>query len=117
MALHIKEQGVFTAGGSIQKADGVFDPIHGQLADAGQIRYSDPCNVFYQLAENGNGKSIAFLHGYGGSKVTWQRTPFAEGFADMFLEDGYNTYLIDQPHSGAAGKGSKDATVSAVPTT
>ena len=43
MTLHIKEQGVYTAGGIVQKADGVFDPIHGQLADAGQVRYSDHC--------------------------------------------------------------------------
>ena len=115
MTLHIKEQGVYTAGGTIQKNEGIFDPINGQLADDGQIRYSDHCNVFYQIPENGNNKNIAFLHGYGGSKVTWQRTPFAEGFADMFLENGYATYLIDQPHCGAAGKSSKDATISARP--
>ena len=115
MTLHIKEQGIYTAGGTFQQAVGVFDPVNGQLADAGQIRYSDHCNVFYQLPESGNGKKIAFLHGYGGSKVTWQRTSYAEGFADMFLEAGYGTYLIDQPHCGAAGKASKDATVSARP--
>ena len=113
MTLHIKEQGVYTAGGIVQKAEGVFDPIHGQLADAGQVRYSDHCTVFYQLPEDGNGKKAAFLHGYGGSIVTWQRTPYAEGFADMFLEAGYGTYLIDQPRYGSAAKSSKDATVSA----
>jgi pimeloyl-ACP methyl ester carboxylesterase len=115
MTLHIKEQGVYTAGGIVQKAEGVFDPIHGQLADAGQVRYSDHCTVFYQLPEDGNGKKAAFLHGYGGSIVTWQRTPYAEGFADMFLEAGYGTYLIDQPRYGSAAKSSKDATVSARP--
>lgn len=109
MTLHIKEQGVFAAGGKIIEADGVFDPVHGQTADAGQVRYCDHASVFYQIPEQGNGKRIMFLHGYGGSKVAWQRTPYCEGFSDMFLEDGYGIYLLDQPMYGSAAKVSKDA--------
>lgn len=113
--LHIKEQGVFAAGGTIVRADGTFDPIHGQRADAGQVRYCDHASVFYQIPEQENGRSVMFLHGYGGSKETWMRTPYAEGFSDMFLEDGYRIYLADQPMYGAASKVSKDAVVSAKP--
>ena len=115
MTLHIKDQGVYTAGGTLKKADGVFDPIHGQTADAGQIRYCDHASVFYQIPENNNGKRVMFLHGYGGSKVVWQKTPYSEGFADLFLADGYSTYLADQPMYGSAAKVSKDAHVSAKP--
>lgn len=115
MTLHIKEQGVYAAGGTVKKAGGTFDPIHGQRADAGQLRYCDHANVFYQIPEDGSGKRVMFLHGYGGSKVTWQRTPYAEGFSDMFLADGYSVYLADQPMYGSAAKVSKDAAVSAKP--
>lgn len=115
MALHIKDQGVYAAGGTVIKADGTFDGIHGQRADAGQLRYADHASVFYQIPEDGNGRRAFFLHGYGGSKVAWQKTPYCEGFADMFLADGYETYLADQPMYGSAAKVSKDATVSAKP--
>lgn len=115
MTLHIKDQGVYAAGGTVKRADGIFDPIHGQRADAGQVRYCDHASVFYQIPENGNGKRVMFLHGYGGSKAAWQKTPYSEGFADMFLADGYSTYLADQPMYGAAAKVSKDAVVSAKP--
>ncbi len=47
-----------------------------------------------------------FLHGYGGSKTTWQSTPYCKGIADIFLESGYATYLADQPRRGVAGQGS-----------
>lgn len=113
--MHLKDQGVYAAGGTVIKADGTFDGIHGQRADAGQLRYADHASVFYQIPEDGNGKRAFFLHGYGGSKVAWQKTPYSEGFADMFLADGYETYLADQPMYGSAAKVSKDATVSAKP--
>lgn len=115
MTLHIRDQGVYAAGGKVVKADGVFDPVHGQRADAGQVRYCDHASVFYQIPEDWNGRRIMFLHGYGGSKAAWQKTPYSEGFADMFLEDGYAAYLADQPMYGSAAKVSKDATVPAKP--
>lgn len=115
MTLHIKEQGVYTAGGTIKKADGVFDPVHGQLAKEGQLRYADHASILYQIPEDENGKRVMFLHGYGGNKETWMKTPHSEGFADMFLEDGYSVYLADQPMYGAAAKVSEDAEVSSKP--
>ena len=70
MTLHIKEQGVYTAGGIVQKAEGVFDPIHSQLADAGQVRYSDHCTVFYQLPEDGNGKNSCIMKSQEENNIT-----------------------------------------------
>lgn len=115
MTLHIREQGVYAAGGKMIRADGTFDPVHGQTADAGQIRYCDHASIFYQIPVDWNGRRIMFLHGYGGSKAAWQRTPYSEGFADMFLEDGYSVYLADQPMYGSAAKMSKDALVPSKP--
>ena len=70
--LRIKKQGTYSCGGTVQKNEGTFDGIKGQLSDVGQIRHSDHCNVFYQIPEDENGKRITFLHGYGGSQNAWQ---------------------------------------------
>lgn len=113
--IKIKEQGVYAAGGIVQTNDGTFDPIHGQLADAGQIRHADHTSVYYQIPEHGNGRKIMFMHGYGGSKATWQTTPYCKGFADIFLEKGYGVYLTDRPRSGEAGTASTPVQLAARP--
>lgn len=114
--LQLKKQGVFTAGGTVQKAAGTFDPIKGQMADAGQIRHSDHASVFYQLPANGNGHAMMFLHGYGQSRTGWQGTPDGRpGFADIFLKKGYGVYLVDQPRRGEAGQSSVPVNLSAKP--
>lgn len=113
--LRIKKQGTYSAGGTVQKAAGKFDPFHGQLADAGQIRHSDHANVFYQIPEDGNGKRVMFLHGYGGNQNAWQSTEYAEGWADMFLNAGYETYNVDQPRYGHASQSSANAELPARP--
>lgn len=113
--LKIKKQGVYAAGGKVQQAPGTFDPIHDQLAKEGQLRHSDHASVFYQIPADGNGKRVTFLHGYGGNQNTWQTTEFCEGISDMFLRDGYEVYLIDQPRYGHAAQGSEPANITAQP--
>lgn len=103
--LAIKEQGFFTAGGTVLKTDGTFDPIKGQYNPAGQTLHADYANIFYQVPQPYNHHRVYFLHGFGQSRVGWMNTPDGrEGFAPMFLRKGYATYLIDQPRRGAAGK-------------
>lgn len=113
--LSIKEQGVYAAGGIVQSNPGTFDPIKGQLADAGQIRHADHTSVYCQIPEHGNGRKIMFMHGYGGSKAVWQTTPYCKGFADIFLEKGYGVYLTDRPRSGEAGAASTPLQLAARP--
>lgn len=114
--LRIKQQGIFSAGGVSTKADGTFDPVNGQMADAGQLRHSDHASVFYQLPADGNGNKLVFLHGYGQSRTGWQTTPDGRpGFADIFLKKGYGVYLVDQPRRGEAGQSSVPAELSAKP--
>ena len=113
--LRIKKQGTFSSGGLVQKNEGVFDPINGQLSDVGQIRHSDHANIFYQIPEDENGRNIMFLHGFGGSKTTWQTTEYCEGFSDMFLKEGYSVYLIDQPRRASAGQSSVPVEIKAKP--
>lgn len=112
----ISRQGVFQAGGTVQTAPGTFDPVHGQMAEAGQTRHSDHAHVFYQLPQDANNHSVVFLHGYGQSSAGWQSTPDGrEGWSDFFLRRGYGVYLVDQPRRGKAGQSSVPVQISATP--
>lgn len=115
-ALEIQAQGVFSAGGVSIQTPGTFDPIHGQMADAGQLRHADHANVFYQLPATSNGHALVFLAGYGQSRAGWQTTPDGRpGFSDIFLKKGYGVYLVDQPRRGEAGQSSVPVTLTAKP--
>ena len=104
--LVIEKQGVFSSGGR------VTDPIPGEYdatqnwMDAtrkGTTTHVDHANTFYQIPAGGNGIPVVFLHGYGQTRTGWQSTPDGrEGWADLFLEKGYSTFLVDQPRRGAA---------------
>ena len=112
----ISHQGVFQAGGTVQTVPGIFDPVHGQMAEAGQTRHSDHAHVFYQLPQDTNNHSMVFLHGYGQSFAGWQSTPDGrEGWADFFLRRGYGVYLADQPRRGQAGQSSVPVEITATP--
>lgn len=114
--LELKKQGFYSAGGTVQKAAGTFDPIKGQMAPEGQIRHSDHANIFYQIPAKGNGHKIMFLPGYGQSRVSYMSTPDGRpGFSDIFLKKGYGVYLLDQPRRGEAGQSSVPMTISAQP--
>jgi quercetin dioxygenase-like cupin family protein/pimeloyl-ACP methyl ester carboxylesterase len=116
-SLIIKEQGAFSAGGTVITSDGKFDPLkpwHEQ--QGGQTRHGDHADVFYQIPDNAKQLSMVFLHGYGQSRRSWQTTADGrEGFADIFLKKGFGVYLIDQPGRGDAGQTTKPANISATP--
>jgi pimeloyl-ACP methyl ester carboxylesterase len=115
--LVIKEQGAFSAGGTITTSAGTFDPLKPwNEAQGGQTRHGDHADVFYQIPVNAKRYSMVFLHGYGQSKRSWQTTADGrEGFANIFLRKGYGVYLVDQPGRGDAGQTTKPAQITATP--
>lgn len=115
--LVIKEQGAFSAGGTIIKSEGTFDPLKPwNVAQGGQTRHGDHADVFYQIPVNANHNSMVFLHGYGQSRRTWQTTADGrEGFANIFLRKGYGVYLVDQPGRGDAGQTTKPTQITVLP--
>ena len=47
---------------------------------------------------------MVYLHGYGQSRMGWITTPDGrQGWADLFLRNGYSAFLVDQPRRGEAG--------------
>ena len=104
--LVIEKQGVFSSGGRVtDPIPGDYDPTQNWM-DAtrkGTTTHVDHANTFYQIPAGGNGTPVVFLHGYGQTRTGWQSTPDGrEGWADLFLEKGYSTFLVDQPRRGAA---------------
>lgn len=115
--LVIKEQGAFSAGGTVISSDGVFDPLKPWYeVQGGQTRHGDHADVFYQIPVDTKHHSMVFLHGYGQSRRSWQTTADdREGFADIFLRKGYGIYLVDQPGRGDAGQTTRPIQISATP--
>lgn len=115
--LVIKEQGAFSAGGTVITSEGAFDPLKPwNVPQGGQTRHGDHADVFYQIPVHAKRYSTVFLHGYGQSKRTWETTADGrEGFANMFLRKGYGVYLVDQPGRGDAGQTTKPMQIAATP--
>ncbi|MEX6689904.1 alpha/beta fold hydrolase [Danxiaibacter flavus] len=115
--LVIKEQGAFSAGGTVITSEGTFDPLKPwNVPQGGQTRHGDHADVFYQIPVNAKHNAMVFLHGYGQSRRSWQTTADGrEGFADMFLRRGYGVYLVDQPGRGEAGQTTKAIQIAATP--
>jgi pimeloyl-ACP methyl ester carboxylesterase len=115
--LTLKEQGAFSAGGTVITSEGVFDPLKPWYeAQGGQTRHGDHADVFYQIPVDAKRYSMVFLHGYGQSRRSWQTTADGrEGFANIFLRKGYGVYLVDQPGRGDAGQTTKSAQIPATP--
>lgn len=113
----LKEQGAFSAGGTVVKSEGTFDALKPwNEQQGGQTRHGDHADVFYQIPVNAKHNSMVFLHGYGQSKRSWQTTADGrEGWANMFLRNGYSVYLVDQPGRGAAGQTTKPGQITATP--
>lgn len=116
-SLLIKEQGTFSAGGTVIKSDGSFDALKPwNEQQGGQTRHGDHADVFYQVPESAKQYSMVFLHGYGQSRRSWQTTADGrEGYANIFLKKGYAVYLVDQPGRGAAGQTAKPGQITATP--
>ncbi|MCO5239673.1 MAG: alpha/beta fold hydrolase [Chitinophagaceae bacterium] len=116
-SLVIKEQGAFSAGGTVIKSEGTFDPLKPwNVPQGGQTRHGDHADVFYQIPANAKHNAMVFLHGYGQSKRSWQTTADGrEGFANIFLRKGYSVYLVDQPGRGDAGQTTKPIPITTTP--
>lgn len=115
--LIIKEQGAFSAGGTVTTSEGIFDPTKPWYEEqGGQTRHGNHADVFYQLPVNAKYHSMVFLHGYGQSRRSWQTTADGrEGFANIFLRRGYGIYLVDQPGRGDAGQTISPIQIAATP--
>lgn len=106
--LVIKEQGSFTAGGSVIQNSGVYDANkfdNFKPYPEGQSFHGDHAYVFYQIPDNAREFPLVFLHGAGQSSKTWETTPDGrEGFQNIFLRKQFSIYLVDQPRRGKAGR-------------
>jgi hypothetical protein len=113
--LVIREQGSFTAGGTVTTSPGAFDPKN-LSATGGQTLHGDHLYAFYQLPENSRKLPLVFWHGFGQFSKTWESTPDGrEGFQNIFLRRGFGVYLIDQPRRGNAGRSTQSSTINTVP--
>lgn len=106
-------QGSFFAGGSVVTRQGAFDPAK-PFHEDGQTLHGDHAYVFWQKPVNARAFPLVFLHGAASTGKAWETTPDGrEGFADIFLERGYGTYIVDQPRRGRAGRATVDGHVRA----
>ena len=91
----LQTQGSFTVGGVVLKNK------------QGKSYYADHAYVFYQIPASAKAYPIVFAHGIEQFSKTWESTPDGrEGFANIFLRQGYPIYLVTQPRRGNAGKSS-----------
>ncbi len=111
--LIVRSQGSFAAGGTVVETPGTFNPeaTFSNLGKstpegfAGQTLHGDHATVTYQIPPDARRYPMIFLHGAGQSSRTWQTTPDGrEGFANLFLREGYGIYLVDQPRRGLSGR-------------
>lgn len=108
----IKEEGYFSAGGTVRTNSGEYVKGNQYLSKDGQTVHGDHATVAYQIPENEKKYPMVFLHGVGQSSRCWSTTPDGrEGFQQMFLKDGYGIYLVDQPRRGLSGQSTEDASV------
>ena len=105
--LSIKEQGMFSAGGTITEAvAGEYDATMNWLdvTRAGNTAHVDHANVLYQIPTEETGNPMVFLHGYGQSRMGWMTTPDGrDGWSTSSLKKGHSVFLVDQPRRGEAG--------------
>lgn len=112
-SLVLKEQGMFSADGTVITSDGTFDISNYYTSREGSTSHVDHANVFYQIPEEDTGLPMVFLHGYGQSRMGWTTPDGREGWSDMFLKKGHSVFLIDQPRRGEAGQTSVAGTINA----
>ena len=114
--ISIKEQGMFSAGGTLITSEGTFDSANYYTSREGSTSHVDHANVFYQIPEEDSELPMVFLHGYGQSRMAWMTTPDGrEGWSDMFLKKNHSVFLIDQPRRGEAGQTSVAGSISTEP--
>src|SRR5215471_16350969 len=93
--LVIKQQGSFSAGGTVLTQPGTFDPT--SSAPVGQTLYGDHTYVEYQIPQNPRKYPLVLWHGGGQSGMCWQSTVDGrEGYQSIFLRRDFPVYIIDQ---------------------
>lgn len=91
----LEKQGSFMVGGVVL------------TNNQGQTYRADHAYTFYQIPRNAKTYPMIFAHGIEQSSKTWESTPDGrDGFANIFLKQGYGVYLVTQPRRGNAGKSS-----------
>lgn len=86
--LNIAEQGYFWVGVQ-QSKHGEHTFAHGAMG------------VFYQKPVEANGERIVMVHGGGGQGLDFLSTPDGRaGWAQYFLQQGYEVYVVDRPGMG-----------------
>ncbi len=73
-------------------------------ADNGSVDVLNPLFVQYVLpARQRHEYPIVFVHGGGGQGTDWLETPDGrDGWADYFVADGWDVYVVDRPGHGRA---------------
>lgn len=106
--LTIAKQGMFSSGGTVTApVAGTYDATTNWLdtTRAGNTAHVDHANVLYQIPADSNGWPMVYLHGYGQSRMGWITTPDGrQGWADLFLRNGYSAFLVDQPRPDEHGR-------------
>lgn len=110
----IVDQGSFAAGGAVVPTRAPYDPMHS--APEGQTLHGDHAFVTWQIPAHRHALSLTMLHGAGQFSKTWDTTPDGrDGFRNLFLEEGWLVYLIDQPRRGGAGRSTVSSRIDASP--
>ena len=117
--LQIERQGQFPVGGTTIERPGTFDPDTfvgwTNPVQDGQTYRCDHAFVRYQIPVNAKKLPLVFVHGFGSDGVCWETTPDGrDGFATLFLREGYPTYVMDLPGRGHASRSSSTVTVTPV---
>ena len=73
-----------------------------EAADNGSVNVDNPMFVQYLLpADRQHRYPIVMIHGGGGQGTDWLETPDGrDGWADYFVADGWDVYVIDRPGHG-----------------
>lgn len=102
-AIQLESQGSFAVGGVM-------------LTDSsGHTYHGDHAYTFYQIPIHARKYPLVFAHGVGQFSKTWETTPDGrDGFQNIFLRQGFSTYLVDQPRRGNAGRGTETVTITPI---
>jgi hypothetical protein len=111
----LADQGSFLVGGNVVTNPGVFDPVN--PTTDGQTIHGDAAYVQYQIPPNARNLPLVMWHGGGQFSKTWETTPDGrDGFQNIFIRQGWSTYIFDQPHRGRSGRATTNSTgINAVP--
>ncbi len=111
----LKDQGSFLVGGTVVTNPGVFDPVN--PTTDGQTIHGDDAYVQYQIPLLARKLPLVMWHGGGQFSKTWETTPDGrDGFQNIFIRQGWSTYIFDQPHRGRSGRATTNSTgINAVP--